>query len=70
MWKYRKSIKPDGAMFALYLIIAGGERLLIEFFRINPRLAIGLSEAQLISIPLMLLGVLLLLYYRKMPQVQ
>jgi phosphatidylglycerol---prolipoprotein diacylglyceryl transferase len=70
MWKYRKSIKPDGAMFALYLILAGAERFTIEFLRINPRLAFGLSEAQLISIPMMLLGTLLLMYYRRTPQTQ
>ena len=70
MWKYRRSIKPDGAMFALYLLIAGAERFSIEFFRINPRFAFGLSEAQLISIPLMLLGALLLIYYRKIPRAQ
>jgi phosphatidylglycerol:prolipoprotein diacylglycerol transferase len=65
MWKYRKSIKPDGAMFALYLMLAGAERFLIEFLRINPRLAFGLSEAQLISIPMMLIGFLLMMYYQR-----
>lgn len=70
MWKYRKSIRPDGAMFALYLVFAGGERFLIEFLRINPRITWGLSEAQLISIVLVILGSLLLIYYRKRPQPQ
>lgn len=69
MWKYRKSIKPDGAMFALYLVFAGVERFAIEFLRINPRLAFGLSEAQLISIPMILLGLFLLIYYRKVVKV-
>ena len=63
MWKYRKSIRPDGAMFALYLVFAGIERFAIEFFRINPRFAFGLSEAQVISVPLILMGALLLFYY-------
>lgn len=70
MWKYRKSIKPDGAMFALYLLFAGVERFSIEFFRINPRIAFGLSEAQLISIPMTLIGALLLIYYRWIPRQQ
>jgi phosphatidylglycerol:prolipoprotein diacylglycerol transferase len=65
LWKYRKSIKPDGAMFALYLVLAGAERFFIEFLRINPRIAFGLSEAQMVSIPLMVLGLLLLVYYRR-----
>ncbi len=65
MWKYRKSLRPDGAMFALYLILAGAERLLIEFIRINPRVLFGLTEAQLISIPMIILGALLLIYYKR-----
>jgi phosphatidylglycerol:prolipoprotein diacylglycerol transferase len=67
MWRYRRTIKPDGAMFAVYLVFAGLERFFIEFFRINPRFAVGLTEAQLISIPLVAIGVLLWMYYRRLP---
>jgi len=56
LWKIRKTIKPDGKIFMLYLILAGLERLLVEFIRLNPRLLFGLSEAQLVSIPLILIG--------------
>ena len=70
LWKYRKSIGPDGAMFALYLILAGLERFSIEFIRINPRIAFGLTEAQLISIPMVVLGAFLLLYYKKLRPAQ
>jgi phosphatidylglycerol---prolipoprotein diacylglyceryl transferase len=65
MWRYRKVLKPDGAMFALYLILAGTERFVVEFLRINPRLTLGLSEAQLIAVVLVALGALLLVYYRR-----
>ncbi len=70
MWKYRERIRPDGAMFALYLVFAGAERLLIEFFRINPRAAFGLTEAQIISIPMIFIGALMLVYYRRTPRTQ
>ena len=40
----------------LYLVFAGLERFTIEFMRINPRLIYGLSEAQLIAVPLVLIG--------------
>jgi len=39
--------------------LAGSARLLVEFIRINPRVLWGLSEAQLISIVMMICGVIL-----------
>lgn len=56
MWKWKKSVRPDGKMFMLYLVFAGGERFTLEFFRLNPRLAFGLSEAQLIALVLIAVG--------------
>jgi phosphatidylglycerol:prolipoprotein diacylglycerol transferase len=56
LWKIRKKIKPDGKLFMIYLVLAGMERLLVEFIRLNPRLLFGLSEAQLVSVPLILIG--------------
>ncbi len=46
----------DGKLFMLYLLFAGVERISIEFIRLNPRLLFGLSEAQLISIVLIVVG--------------
>jgi phosphatidylglycerol:prolipoprotein diacylglycerol transferase len=56
LWKMRKKLRPDGKLFMLYLMFAGGERFAIEFLRINPRLAFGLSEAQVIAVGLFVLG--------------
>ena len=53
-----KSIWADGKIFMLYLFLAGIERLSIEFIRLNPKLLFGLSEAQLISIVLIIIGAL------------
>ena len=39
---------------------------MIEFIRLNPRILFGLSEAQVISIPLMILGIYLL-FTKKLP---
>jgi phosphatidylglycerol:prolipoprotein diacylglycerol transferase len=58
LWKYRKVFKQDGKLFFLYLVLSGVSRLLVEFIRINPRLMFGLSEAQLISIVLIVLGLI------------
>jgi phosphatidylglycerol---prolipoprotein diacylglyceryl transferase len=63
LWKLRKKDWMDGKLFMLYLIFAGAERFIIEFIRLNPRLLLGLSEAQLISIPMMIFGILGFIYY-------
>ncbi len=62
LWKLRKKGWMDGKLFMLYLIFAGVERFIIEFIRLNPRLLWGLSEAQLISIPMMIVGILGFIY--------
>ncbi len=58
----RKQIKVPGLIFCLYLMIIGIERFLIEFVRVNGRydfLGMKLSQAQIISIGMMIFGVLL-----------
>jgi phosphatidylglycerol:prolipoprotein diacylglycerol transferase len=62
LWRLRKKDWMDGKLFMLYLIFAGAERFIIEFIRLNPRLLWGFSEAQLISIPMIIIGVLGFIY--------
>lgn len=50
LWRMRTTTKINGKLFMMYLTLAGLERFTIEFMRLNPRLALGLSEAQLIAI--------------------
>lgn len=57
LWKMRKHITQNGVLFMWYLIFAGSARFLVEFLRLNPRLLFGLSEAQLISIVIIGLGI-------------
>jgi phosphatidylglycerol:prolipoprotein diacylglycerol transferase len=56
LWRFRKTLKPEGKIFMLYLMFAGAERFSIEFIRVNPRAFLGLSEAQLIAFVMLLLG--------------
>lgn len=56
LWRYRKKFTQDGKLFYLYLVLTGTARLLVEFMRLNPRILFGLSEAQLISILMILFG--------------
>lgn len=61
LWSKRTKYKTPGIIFGLYLIIAGTERILIEIIRINPRIIFGLSQAQIISV-MMIIGGIYLLY--------
>lgn len=56
LWRLRGKGFADGRLFFLYLILAGAARFLVEFVRINPRVFIGLSEAQVIAIAMMSFG--------------
>lgn len=62
LWRKRKSFKQDGKLFGLYLILTGAARLLVEFIRLNPKIFLGLSEAQVISVVLIILGIVV--YYK------
>ena len=55
LWRLRDRFAP-GRLFALYLVLAGAERLLVEFVRRNEDVAIGLTAAQLISLGMLLAG--------------
>ncbi|MCC7223220.1 MAG: prolipoprotein diacylglyceryl transferase, partial [Chitinophagales bacterium] len=48
-----------GILFGIYLILNGLERYSIEIVRVNDRYdwALGMSQAQIIAVSLMLLGV-------------
>ena len=59
LWKLRKSYAP-GTIAWLYLVLAGLARFVVEFWRINPSFAAGLSEAQWFSLAIMAIGLTML----------
>lgn len=65
LWRLRRSSYPDGKLFMIYLMCAGGLRFLVEFLRINPRILFDLSEAQLISAGLIAAGAYGVWYFNK-----
>jgi phosphatidylglycerol:prolipoprotein diacylglycerol transferase len=68
LWRLRDRL-TNGLLFALYLLLAGAERFLVEFIRRNSDVAIGLTEAQLISVAMMIAGgAWLLVAYRQTPR--
>ena len=62
--RWRRTGTPDRIVFGRYLILAGTARFLIEFVRINPAVALGLTVAQLGTLVLMILGAYLLVTHR------
>jgi len=51
--------KYSGMTFAAYMMLAGLERFFIEFIRVNPRVAWGLSSAQFTSVGIFISGLVL-----------
>jgi phosphatidylglycerol:prolipoprotein diacylglycerol transferase len=56
LWRLRRARHADGVVLWLYLVLSGAARFLVEIVRVNPRLAYGLTEAQLISLALIAFG--------------
>lgn len=58
LWVLRTRVRPDGMLFATYLMLAAVFRFGIEFIRLNPKIALGMTEAQLIGIAVFLTGLI------------
>jgi phosphatidylglycerol:prolipoprotein diacylglycerol transferase len=55
LWNLRDRMRPGG-LFALYLVLAGAERLLVELVRRNDEVLLGLTQPQLISVAMVVGG--------------
>jgi phosphatidylglycerol---prolipoprotein diacylglyceryl transferase len=56
LWALRKKGYASGTLFWLYLVLAGFARLAVEFWRINPTVAFGLTEAQWFGLAVIAVG--------------
>jgi phosphatidylglycerol:prolipoprotein diacylglycerol transferase len=56
LWRLRDGVRP-GVIFALYCVLSGLERFLVEFVRRNKEILAGLTAPQLESVGLMIVGV-------------
>ncbi len=68
LWFLRTRIHRAGVLFFLYCFLNGTERFLIEFIRVNPRYSIlgyELSQAQIIALLLICIGIAGSLYFWK-----
>jgi phosphatidylglycerol---prolipoprotein diacylglyceryl transferase len=55
LWRLRDRYRA-GVLFCIYLMLAGTERLLVEFIRRNEHVFLGLTQAQLVSIAMIVAG--------------
>lgn len=68
LWRLRKGGRPVGWLFGLYLVFAGVERFLVEIVRAKDDRFLGpFTLAQLTSVIIMALGVLLLARWSRGP---
>jgi len=65
LWRRRRS---SPFLFGEYLALNGLGRFFVETLRVNPRVALGLTEPQWIGIALILLGAFGWLYFRGRPE--
>lgn len=56
IWKYRSRLVVDGQTFMLFFVAIGVVRFGLEFIALTRPIAIGLTEAQLISLGLIVIG--------------
>jgi phosphatidylglycerol:prolipoprotein diacylglycerol transferase len=63
LWTHRHRYQPGG-LFALYLVLAGAERFLIEFLRRNDAVALGLTLPQWVALAMMAIGAVWLVRLR------
>lgn len=59
LWRLRERIAPL-RLFAVYLVLAGAERLLVEFIRRNDEVLLGLTQPQLFALGMLGAGAALL----------
>jgi phosphatidylglycerol---prolipoprotein diacylglyceryl transferase len=69
LWWYRRRSGEPGRLLGLYLVLAGIERILVEFLRAkDDRLLWGMTTAQAIAVTLLLVGCALLWKLRNGPE--
>jgi len=65
LWRRGSVEKPLGEITGEYLVLTGIARFLVEFIRINPRIYLGMSNAQLASIASIIAGIVLIVWAQR-----
>jgi phosphatidylglycerol---prolipoprotein diacylglyceryl transferase len=67
LWSIRGRGFVPGTIAWLYLVLAGLARFTVEFWRVNPAVALGLSEAQWFGLFFMAIGMFMLILRPRAP---
>jgi phosphatidylglycerol---prolipoprotein diacylglyceryl transferase len=70
LWAVRKRLGGTLQMFSAYLVLAGIERFLVELVRVNYKYDWGFihpTQAEILSVGLMITGTLLFFFYKEKP---
>jgi phosphatidylglycerol---prolipoprotein diacylglyceryl transferase len=70
LWSVRKRPHAPGMIFYLYLILAGSMRFIVEFWRVNPVVGVGLTEYHWMSLTLIFVGAGLLFTTKKQARIK
>lgn len=62
LWKLGDKHKPIGWLTGMYLVLSGIGRFLVEFVRINPKLYLGMSNAQVAALGSVLAGAAMIVW--------
>src|SRR6185437_3247106 len=65
LWRRGSVENPLGEITGEYLVLTGIARFLVEFIRINPRIYLGMSNAQLASIASIIAGIVLIVWAQR-----
>ncbi|MCU0849387.1 MAG: prolipoprotein diacylglyceryl transferase [Spirochaetes bacterium] len=65
LMQIRKRDLPAGMLFFIYLIMNGMARFMVEFIRINPKAALGLTHAQFIAVLFVITGIIGIVMLRR-----
>ncbi len=58
LMKLRKREMPAGKLFFIYMILNGSARFMVEFIRLNPKVALGLTHSQVLGVCFILTGII------------
>jgi phosphatidylglycerol:prolipoprotein diacylglycerol transferase len=67
LWSIRKKTNKNGELVAYYVVLTSIARFFVEMIRLNPKIFIGLTEAQIISILLFITGSIMLIIMGSKP---
>lgn len=62
LWRAAVTELPPGSILARFLVLTGTARFLVEFIRLNPRTILGLSNAQILSLLCLAVGLIIFVY--------